>query len=246
LLSLNKQKKAGFTLSSFAAFPSLSFNSKEIKDKTIKEDEATIDAVINEHLSQIENKVNKLQPEKIAATENISDLDPEAIAAFANFELPVETPELKKYQEQQVKEALEASKKVLTNQQWKEVEKNIAEVFTQKEKEELKSTYLKEANKFDWKQWENKLRVAYDKVDWEKVNSQLANAMNQVRMDSLQKVYSEAIGKLDFVQQELTANDIKGIPDTDVTLKEVEQRRKETQRALNNIRAIRSKKVVHL
>ncbi len=168
------------------------------------------------------------------------------MAAFANFELPAETPELKKYQEKLVKEALEASKKVLTSQQWKDVEKNIAEVFTQKEKEALKATYQKEINKFDWKQWENKLRVAYDKIDWEKVNNQLSNAVNQVRMDSLQVVYNQAISKLDFVQQELNSNNIKSIPDTDVTLKEVEQRRKEAQKALNNLKAIRSKKIVHL
>ena len=242
LLAMNKQKTVADAAPALAQF-ALPFNAIADKDVMATPE----DKAIHEHLSKIENSVAKLQPEKIAAaSSNVSEPDPAVMAAFANFEMPAETPELKKYQEQQVKEALEASKKVLTSQQWKEVEKNIAEVFTQKEKEDLKATYQKEINKFDWKQWENKLRVAYDKVDWEKVNYQLSNAVNQVRMDSLQMVYNQVLSKLDFVQQELNCNNINSIPDTDITLKEVEQKRKEAQRALNSIRAIRSKKVVHL
>ena len=241
LLALNKQMTAGYAASSFEKI-SLPLNFIEGKDALSKQ----ADEAMNKQFLKIENKVAVLQPDRIADENAVGKIDPASMAAFANFELPAETYELKKYQEKLVKEALEASKKVLTSQQWKDVEKNIAQVFTQKEKEALKATYQKEINKFDWKQWENKLRVAYDKIDWEKVNNQLSNAVNQVRMDSLQVVYNQAISKLDFVQQELNSNNIKSIPDTDVTLKEVEQRRKEAQKALNNLKAIRSKKVVHL
>ena len=45
---------------------------------------------------------------------------------------------------------------------------------------------------------------------------------------------------------ELIFNNIKGIPDTDVTIKEINQKRKDAQKAINNIKAIRNKKVVHL
>ena len=241
LVSLNKQKTVSYAASSVRTL-SLPLNFIESKDELSKQ----ADEAMNEQLLKIENKVAQLHPEKIAAIENVNNIDPAAMTAFANFELPTVTPQLKKYQEQLVKEALDASKKVLTSQQWKEVEKNIAEVFTQKEKEELKSTYQKEINKFDWKQWENKLRVAYDKIDWEKVNNQLSNAVNQVRMDSLQVVYNKALSKLDMVQEELNSNNITSIPDTDITLKEVEQKKKEAQRALNNLKAIRSKKIVRL
>ena len=243
LLALNNQKNIGNTVSSFASL-SLPFNFIEDKEELTKQADA--DAAINEQLAKIENKVAKLQPGKITFPDNPNNPDPAVMAAFANFELPVETPELKKYQEQQVKEALEASKKVLTSEQWKEVEKNIADVFTQKEKDELKSTYQKEVNKFDWKEWENKLRVAYDKIYWDKVNYQLSNAVNQVRMDSLQLVYKQAISKFDLLQKELHVNNINGIPDTDITLTEIEQRKKEAQKVLNNIKAIRNRKVVHL
>ena len=50
----------------------------------------------------------------------------------------------------------------------------MAEVFSQKEKEELRSELTNEFSKFDWGHWENKLRQAYDKVNWEKLRLELA------------------------------------------------------------------------
>ncbi|OSZ79714.1 hypothetical protein CAP36_00150 [Chitinophagaceae bacterium IBVUCB2] len=164
----------------------------------------------------------------------------------AGMEIVEEAPQLKKYQEDQVQVALEASKKVLESAQWKYVEKTMAEVFTASEKEKLKSTYENEINKIDWNEWENNLRLAYNKVDWENVNSQLANAVQQVRIDSIQSVYRQALSQLEEVKSTLIANDVKGIPDTDVSLKRIEQERKDALRALNNVRAIRAKKIVRL
>ncbi len=154
--------------------------------------------------------------------------------------------ELNKYQEQQVKETMEASRKVLENAQWKALEKNIADVFTEKEKAELKSSYRKEVSRFDWDKWENNLRMAYSKVDWEKVNYQLDNAIKQITIDSLHKVYNDVVVKLNGVKKELAAEGMNGIPDTDISLKEVEKARKEALKALNNLKVSRNKKIAHL
>jgi hypothetical protein len=145
-----------------------------------------------------------------------------------------------------VKEAIDASRKVLESLQWKVVEKNIADVFTEKEKEKLKSTYETEINKIDWNKWEDKLRLAYDKIDWERINDQLGTAVNQIRLDSLQKVYSEAAGNLNIIHEQLFNDSLKGIPDTDITLKEVEQKKQEVNKTLRTLKALRSKKIVHL
>lgn len=155
-------------------------------------------------------------------------------------------PELKRYQEEQVKIAVEASKKVLENVQWKNVERSIADAFTPEEKEQLKENYEKQMAKFDWVKWERELKVAYDKIDWDKTNAQLSMAVSQVRLDSIQTVYNKVISKLDGARRELSLNELKGIPDTDITLQEIERKRSEIQRALNQLKAIRSKKVVHL
>lgn len=164
----------------------------------------------------------------------------------ANYEAPAEVPELEQYQEEQVKAAMDASKKVLENAEWKALEKNIADVFTQREKEKLRKSYQKELDKFDWDKWENKLRLAYDQVDWNRVNEQLTKAVSNIRIDSLQKVYNEAICKIDDVSKELTLNQLKGIPDSDVSLKMLEEKKLEMQKALNKLKATRTKKVVHL
>ncbi len=158
----------------------------------------------------------------------------------------VNRPELKKYQEDQVERTMLASKKVLENVQWKVVEKSIADVFNDKEKDELKATYEKEMEKMDWNKWENNLRQAYNKIDWEKINTQLSSAVNQVRFDSLQLVYNKAISKLQVASKELSLNDLKGIPDTDITLKEIERKKMDVQKALNELRIVRNKKIVHL
>jgi hypothetical protein len=67
-----------------------------------------------------------------------------------------------------------------------------------------------------------------------------------IRLDSLQKVYSIASDKLDKVQQQLTENDLAGIPDTDITLKEVEIKKQQLQKLSIHLKAIRNKKIVHL
>ena len=130
--------------------------------------------------------------------------------------------------------------------QWKAVEKSIADVFDQKEKEEIKAGYEKEIAKIDWDKWETNLKQVYDKIDWDKINTQFSTALNQVRMDSIQVVYNKAIRKLDIVRKELRQSGLKGIPDSDITLKELEQKKTEVQKALLKLNAERSKKIVHL
>lgn len=155
-------------------------------------------------------------------------------------------PELKKYQEDQVKKALEASKKILEKAEWEKVESNIAEALSMKEKEELKASYFKELEKFDWKQWENKLKIAYNNIDWDRVNNELNTAINQIRADSLQRVYNEAAVKLDNVQRQLLENQLKGIPDSDISLETIEEKKQVIRKTLDELKGIRKKKIVRL
>lgn len=155
-------------------------------------------------------------------------------------------PELKKYQEDQVRKALEASKKILEKAEWEKVESNIAEALSMKEKEELKASYFKELEKFDWKQWENKLKIAYNNIDWDRVNSELSMAINQIRADSLHRVYNEAAVKLDNVQRQLLENQLKGIPDSDISLEAIEEKKQIIRQAVDELKGIRKKKTVRL
>ena len=222
--------------------PSFSFS--EAESNTFNNTAETI-----ELSSGIINRPEQKQPEVISTVPSLAGFissavnNPEIINV--NYD-PVEIPELKKYQEEQVVKAMEASKKVLESVQWKFVEKSIADVFSMQEKEELKASYEKQLEKMDWNKWENKLKLAYDKIDWDKINTELAVAVNQIRIDSIQMVYSKAISKLDVVTKELCRKDMQGIPDTDITLKEIERKKADVQRALNELKANRNKKIVHL
>lgn len=163
-----------------------------------------------------------------------------------SFDPATAVPQLSEQEEQQVQEALAASKKVLEEAQWKNVEKEVADVFSRKEKEKLKAAYEKELARLDWKSWENKLRQAYDKVNWDQVNTQLHNAVTMVRLDSLQQVYTDAINRIDLARTEMAESNQSGIPDSDITLKDLEQKRKELLNMTRYLKGIRTKKIVRL
>ncbi len=164
----------------------------------------------------------------------------------AGLELTQVAPELKKYQEEQVMKALEASKKILTNAQWKAAEKELADLFSQQEKKEIRKKYQQQVEKFDWKVWENKLRSAYNKVDWETVNTQLNNAVNMVRLDSLQQVYSDAVASLDMARKELLLDSVASIPDSEISLKALDKKIKAALSTISDIKATKKKRIVRL
>ena len=155
-------------------------------------------------------------------------------------------PELDEQKKEQVKEVLDASKKVLGEEQWKVMEKNIADAMTTHEKEKLKSEYQKAISKLDWEKMENKLRVAYDNINWKEINSELNNALVEIKLDSIQQVFTVAVSNLASLERELVKCNEPGIPDTDITLKSVECKKKEVLKVINILKSTRARKVVRL
>ncbi len=155
-------------------------------------------------------------------------------------------PELDQEQEEQVKEALTASKKVMAEDQWKAVEKSIADAMTSHEKEQLKEEYKKAMNRLDWEKMEEKLKIAYENIDWRQINTQLGKALVEIKLDSLQQVYTMAVSELSSLEKELAKAEECSIPDTDITLKSVSRQRKEVQKAINTLKSVRNRKVIHL
>ncbi len=162
--------------------------------------------------------------------------------AFTDFAFPL----LDEQEKLQVKAAIDASKKVIASTQWKLVEKDIADVFTQKEKDELKKLYKKELDKVNWKEIENNLAMAYNSIEWEKVNLQLNQAITEIRFDSLQRVYADAIMKIDDVRKELESANLEGIPDSEYDIPLLEKKKSELTRELNLMKARKVKKIVRL
>lgn len=197
------------------------------------------DEEVRENVKTITHKI--IQPGEPVAPEELNSMP----FINVNFAQNV-TPQLDKQEEEQVKEALNASKKVMAEDQWDAVEKSIADAMTIHEKELLKNEYKKAMNQLDWKKMEEKLKVAYENIDWNQINTQLNTALVQIRIDSLQQVYTTAISELSSLEKELKEAKQCGIPDSDITLKTLSQQRREAQKAINTLKAVRARKIVHL
>jgi len=155
-------------------------------------------------------------------------------------------PKLKKYQEEQVKGTVEATKKILQEGQWKQVEKNVADALTENEKECLKQKYYVDLAKVNWKNLEEKLRFSYNNINWDKVNAQLNTAITTIRLDSLTEVYNVALGDLNKAENWMTQNKVCSIPDTDLQLSEIKEQKEQVQQQLQTIKEIKEKKIIHL
>lgn len=254
VLIINKQP-AGNTFNSIGNVSS-AFNfldGYDEKNFTPVKDNSTLPS-INHNIAEapepnagkLSSNLHELLPNTISLVKEASSNYLNSAIRQASSDITEAAPKLKKYQEEQVKAVVDASKKVIENGQWKQVENHLADVFTQNEKEKIKASYQSEINKINWEKWENNLRMAYNKVDWENVNQQLSKAVEQVKMDSLQSVYRHALSQLEKIESTLLENEARGIPDTDISLKLIEKSRKETIRALNEAKSDKAKKIVTL
>ena len=70
--------------------------------------------------------------------------------------------------------------------------------------------------------------------------------LSEIKMDSLQHVYTTAIAELSTLQKELIKSKEPGIPDSDITLKSLAEQRREIQKAINTLKAVRERKIIHL
>ena len=152
-------------------------------------------------------------------------------------------------EKEKVKTTVNATKKVISNMQWKEVENNIADAMTEYEKVQAKQEYLIELDKnINWNHLEQNMKAQYDQINWERVNTNVSTALSLIQLDSLQKCLTVALAQLDKSNVEACAKgsvNITAMPDQSVQqihLKKIELRNK-----LELIKSIRNpKKVVRL
>ena len=172
---------------------------------------------------------------------------PEMAGNFAMVDQKMQLePKLKKYQEEQVKGTVEATKKILEEGQWKEVEKKVADALTENEKECLKQKYYVDLSKVNWQKLEDKLRLSYNNINWDKVNTQLNTAITTIKLDSLTEVYNIALDDLDKAEEWMTQNKAAAIPDTDLQLNEIRVHQEQIKKQLETIKAIKERKIIHL
>lgn len=162
-----------------------------------------------------------------------------------NYFEPV-IPELDVEEEENLQEAVAATKKVLLEKEWKEVEKSYAEVLNSTQKAKLRNEYKKELNNVDWHRLENQLRLSYNSLDWEKINVQLNTSLAQITIDSIKVAVTLALKDLTKLEAWMKENNTSCIPDSDITLQSVKETQRKAQVQLNKVKAIKHKKIVRI
>jgi bla regulator protein blaR1 len=156
---------------------------------------------------------------------------------------------LTREQKEKVKTTVAATKKVLGDLQWKEVETVIADVLTENEKIVAKQQFVKELNKADyWKNIERNMKAQYENIDWQNVDNKMKNAQLSLQLDSLQKTYSVVLSELNKLTVDVKGNaEISVCPLPDQSIEQIQRTKEELSSRVNTIKALRStKKVVRL
>lgn len=163
----------------------------------------------------------------------------------AGYQTPV-IPELTEEAEETVKEAVNATRQILEEKEWKEMEKSYAEVFNSIEKTKLKNDYLDELKKVNWENLENKLKLSYDQIDWNMVNEQIHTSLAQIKFDSIRHQLNLSLANLVSLENTMKENDADCIPDTDITLILVKENQQKAKQQLEKLKASRPKKIVRI
>jgi hypothetical protein len=154
---------------------------------------------------------------------------------------------LTKEQKEKVKSTVDATKKVLGNLQWKEVETVIADVLTEKEKQIARQQYLNQLKKADyWKNIEQNMKAQYNNMDWQLIDTKMNNALAAIKLDSLEKTYTVILNQLNKVTNE-AKGEVNICPLPDQSIEQIKETKEELSSRVNTIKALRSdKKVVRL
>ena len=174
-----------------------------------------------------------------------------ATSAVNNF-LPVDFDEvegsLTKEEKDNVKTTLEATRKVVSELKWKEIETSLAEVLDRKERAQAKKEFLHEINQVDWANIEQNLKANYDKLNWQAINQNVNLAMQQVQLDSIQNVYAQALSELTKAEKDAKSKTkVRCTPLPDASILEIDIAKETLRKNIDSIKAVpRPKKVVRL
>ena len=173
-------------------------------------------------------------------------IDESVAPQFISYTTPV-VPELAPDEESKVKEAVDATKKILKESEWKAMEKNYADAFSAAEKTQLKSEYNSEmVDKVNWNKLEEQLRLSYSQINWEDVHQKINTSLFQIKLDSVQQQINCNLKTLINVEKAMKENKVDAIPDTDITLQFVLENQQKAKDQLAKIKAVKVRKIVRL
>jgi bla regulator protein blaR1 len=206
-------------------------------------------AELKQNVASVATKVQ--EPAAVMQPVKINELDP--VVSSDNMIVRVAQDDvdasLTSEQKEKVKSTVDATKKVLGDLQWNQVQTAIAEVLTEKEKADAKQQYVNQLNKAEyWKNVEQNMKAQYQNMDWQKIDDKMNNALTTIQLDSLQKAYTVILTQLTKLTTETNAQaDVNVCPLPDQSLEQIKKAREEMSNRVNTIKALLStKKVVRL
>ncbi|HKC37596.1 MAG TPA: M56 family metallopeptidase [Chitinophagaceae bacterium] len=238
-ISVNKQEpKQGFYTLSNELSPYYFLNGKKVASNNYIAKTAAV-----------KNNIKKNSPVKIVENifnEENSIADGSIAPQFINYTTPV-TPELSPDEEVKVKEAVDGTKKIIQESEWKEMEKTYADAFSTAEKTKLKSAYDFEAvDKVNWNKLEEQLRLSYSQINWDDVHQKINTSLAQIKLDSIQQQLNFNLKTLINVEKELKENNVTAIPDTDITLQLIQENQQKAKDQLQKLKTVRTKRIIRL
>jgi beta-lactamase regulating signal transducer with metallopeptidase domain len=240
-VSVNKQEpKQGFYTLSNELSPYYFLNGKKVASNNFIVKTSTAKNSLKKNTG-VKDLEDLFSPENLVTDESIA---PQFMSV--GYSAPI-VPELAPDEECKVKEAVDATKKILQESEWKAMEKNYADAFSAAEKSQLKSKYDSEiADKVNWNKLEDQLRLSYSQINWDDVHQKLNTSLFQIKLDSVQQQINFNLKTLVSVEKALKANNVTAIPDSDITLQLVQENQQKAKDQLAIIKSAKVKKIVRL
>lgn len=153
------------------------------------------------------------------------------------------TPEEK----QEIANTVATTKKVASTLQWNEIENSIGDVMRPEEKALAKLDYLHQLEKVNWDNVEKNLKAHYEQLDWQAINQNVAQAMRLMEVDSLQRIYGQALKEVETLHKDLQRKaKLSRLALPDESVQQVEAARNVLKQTLDSLKKSSPKKAVRL
>ena len=178
--------------------------------------------------------LKQIEDPKTGKIEIVTPAEADDIQAF--IFASATAPALSGEQEQTVQQHLALIKKIIAENNWKQIENDLGESVTSDEKSGLKELFMLLMANADWSRQEKLLKLAYNDINWTEVHSKLTLAVTDIKLDSVYNYYHSALDQYEALKNETTF----------ASSAELSEKMAAAKKALKQIDSLRSKRIVEL
>ena len=154
---------------------------------------------------------------------------------------------LSKEQKEQVSKTVKTTKKIMKNLQWKEIETQIGEVMTTREKAIARQEYNEEVESLNWENIERNLKAQYEKIDWCTLNGTMNEALTTMQLDSIYNKNKAILFELEKAEADIAkTKSTSETPVPDASVYELAKFKANVKANLHKIQNLREKKIIRL